>query len=120
MLMGLHHVQLAMPKGAEAKARAFYVDVLEMHEVAKPAELEDRGGCWFEAGSVRVHLGGEEPFRPAKKAHPAFQVASLDVTRDKLAARGVAMESDIDLPDIRRIYIADPFGNRIELLERRD
>ncbi|WP_226780466.1 VOC family protein [Oceaniglobus trochenteri] len=120
MLMGLHHVQLAMPKGGEADARAFYGGVLRMAEQPKPEALAKRGGCWFESGSVRVHLGVETPFAPAVKAHPGFLVASLSVVRDRLDAAGVTYEADGDYPGFNRIYITDPFGNRIELLERAD
>ncbi|WP_102110433.1 VOC family protein [Oceaniglobus roseus] len=120
MLMGLHHVQLAMPEGGEAEARAFYGEVLGMFEVARPEGLKARGGCWFEQGSVRVHLGVQSPFQPATKAHPAFQVASLGVATDRLRRHGVAVGEVEELPEIRRIHIDDPFGNRIEILERRD
>jgi len=120
MLMGLHHVQLAMPKGGEADARAFYGEVLRMAEMAKPGEMAARGGCWFEAGSVRVHLGVETPFAPAKKAHPAFLVASLSGARDRLGEAGLTWKDDSEMPGFDRVFIDDPFGNRIELLERRD
>ncbi|TYB87643.1 glyoxalase [Oceaniovalibus sp. ACAM 378] len=120
MLMSLHHVQLAMPKGGEADARAFYGGILMLQEVAKPSELVDRGGCWFEAGSVRVRLGVETPFAPAKKAHPGFMVASLSVVEDRLRDHGISFERDVVLPDVHRLLVHDPFGNRIELMARRD
>ena len=118
--MGLHHVQLAMPKGGESDARAFYGGVLRLHEDPKPPELAQKGGVWFSSGSVRVHLGVETPFAPAKKAHPGFLVAALSTVLDALDAAGVPHESDGEMPGFNRIYIADPFGNRIELLERAD
>ncbi|WP_081647608.1 VOC family protein [Pseudorhodobacter ferrugineus] len=117
MLIALHHVQLAMPAGAEAQAIAFYTDVLGMTQVQKPQALAGRGGVWFEAGSIRLHLGVETPFTAARKAHPAFQVKNLDAVTEQLKSAGLETKTDQDLPSIRRIYIHDPFGNRIELLE---
>ncbi|WP_108482668.1 VOC family protein [Oceaniglobus ichthyenteri] len=120
MLMGLHHVQLAMPQDGEADARAFYSGVLRMYEEPKPPELAKKGGVWFQTGSVRVHLGVETPFAASKKAHPGFLVASLSMARDALDAAGVTFESNGDFPGFNRLYVSDPFGNRIELLERAD
>lgn len=117
MIEFLHHVQLAMPSDGEDEARSFYVDVLGFEEIKKPDVLKDRGGVWFTCAGVDLHLGVENPFIPAKKAHPAFGVASLDEAVRHLQALEVAYRKDVDLPTIRRIYIDDPFGNRIELLE---
>ncbi|WP_147112579.1 VOC family protein [Tateyamaria sp. syn59] len=117
MIEDIHHIQLAMPKGRENEARAFYVGVLQLSEVEKPDALRKRGGVWFESNGVRLHLGVEDPFVPAKKAHPGFRVKSLDQTIQILVTTGVAYRREIDLPDITRIYVDDPFGNRIELLE---
>ena len=117
MLIALHHVQLAMPKGAEDRAWAFYGELLELAEVPKPAELSKRGGLWFETGNIRVHLGVEDPFQPAKKAHPAFQVAGLEALFATLDAAGVPLTRDTALPGYNRFYAEDPFGNRIEFLE---
>lgn len=117
MIQSLHHVQLAMPKGAEDLARAFYVGVLGFDEVEKPEVLRGRGGAWFAAAAVQVHLGVEDTFTPAKKAHPAFRVASLADAITHLTNNGIPWRRDVDLPSIRRIYVDDPFGNRIELLE---
>ena len=114
---GLDHVQLAMPAGQEALAREFYVGILGLAEVPKPANLAKRGGAWFESGTLRVHLGVESEFRPAKKAHPAFLVQRLDAITQHLQQAGVAVVSDEPLEGYHRIYISDPFGNRIELLE---
>lgn len=120
MLMGLHHVQLAMPKGGEADARAFYGGVLRMTEVGQPGTQAAGGCCQFESGSVRVHLEVETPFAPAKKAHPAFMVASLSGVREELAKAGVSFTDDHEMPGYGRVFLADPFGNRIELLARTD
>ena len=106
-----------MPRGREADARAFYVDALGFEERPKPAHLAARGGVWFHAGSAEVHLGVEDDFRPAKKAHPALLVDNLDAIAQRCTALGFAVTSDQPLPGYRRLYVADPFGNRIELLE---
>ncbi|QDY68305.1 VOC family protein [Qingshengfaniella alkalisoli] len=117
MIKAMHHVQLAMPKGGEDQARAFYIGVLGFDEVKKPACLRARGGVWLSQSGVEVHLGVEEPFAPAKKAHPAFEVAELERAVKHLTDMGLGYHRDVDLPKIRRIYVDDPFGNRIELLE---
>jgi catechol 2,3-dioxygenase-like lactoylglutathione lyase family enzyme len=117
MILALHHIQLAMPKGAEAQARGFYAETLGLTEVEKPEPLRARGGVWFESGSVRLHLGVEDPFFPAKKAHPAFQVTSLTAAIAALEAAELPWRRDVDLPGLKRVYTEDPFGNRIELLE---
>ena len=110
----LDHVQLAMPPGGEGEATSFYEGLLGIARVAKPAALEARGGCWFEAGSVRVHLGVEAPFVPARKAHPAFVVR--DLTAFVASASLDARWSD-ELPGVARCYVDDPFGNRLELVD---
>ena len=114
---GLHHVQLAMPPGGEADARGFYAGLLGIPEVAKPAELAGRGGCWFEAGAVRVHLGAEAEFRTARKAHPAFLVEDLAGLAARLEAAGCPTHTDEPLLGWHRLFVDDPFGNRIELME---
>jgi catechol 2,3-dioxygenase-like lactoylglutathione lyase family enzyme len=106
-----------MPKGREDDARGFYCKTLGFDEVKKPKELRGRGGVWFQSQNVHLHLGVENPFSPAKKAHPGFKVSSLDHAIAHLKASGVEFRTDIDLPNIKRIYVNDPFGNRIELLE---
>ena len=116
-IQNLHHVQLAMPKGKEAVAREFYQDLLGLPEVEKPPILAARGGIWFQRGQVRVHLGVEADFCPAQKAHPAFEVAGLEQLFIKLEAAGVAVTRDENLPGFKRGYVADPFGNRIELMQ---
>ncbi len=116
MLSAIDHVQLAMPAGEEAKARAFYVGVLGLAEVPKPPVLAARGGCWFERGPVRLHLGVEKDFRPAKKAHPALLVSDYDRFLERLSSAGVEVTPDDNIDGVRRCYIHDPFGNRIELI----
>ncbi|AMY69350.1 VOC family protein [Frigidibacter mobilis] len=116
-LLALHHVQLAMPAGGEAQARAFYGALLGLTEVPKPAPLQGRGGLWFERGSLRLHLGVEAPFTPARKAHPAFAVQGLAALADRLQEAGHPTRAEIDLPGMDRLYVDDPFGNRLELLE---
>lgn len=117
MIRSLHHVQLAMPRGREADARAFYCDVLGMVEQPKPENLARRGGAWFNSGEAQVHLGVEDDFRPAKKAHPALLVGNLQALIERCTAAGFAVNTDEPLPGYHRAYVADPFGNRIELLE---
>jgi catechol 2,3-dioxygenase-like lactoylglutathione lyase family enzyme len=112
----IDHVQLAMPAGGEAAARQFYGDLLGMTEIAKPAELLKRGGCWFASGSVQIHLGIEADFRPARKAHPALQCGDYAELLQRLCARGVEVMSDASIPGVRRCHLSDPFGNRIELI----
>lgn len=116
MITRLNHIQFAMPTGGEDKARVFWVGVLGMAEEVKPEPLASRGGCWFRTGGVIVHLGVEKDFAPQKKAHPAFCVRDLDELARKLAAAGYPVAPDDALPDRRRFYTADPFGNRIEFI----
>lgn len=119
MIIGIDHVQLAMPAGAETDARAFYNGVLGLTEVAKPPELAARGGVWFALGPVSVHLGVEADFRPARKAHPAFLVRELDALLARCRAANIAFGSEEPpLAGYRRAHIYDPFGNRIELMEQ--
>ena len=112
----IDHVQLAMPKGEEEKARSFYRDLLGMFEIAKPTELARRGGCWFESGSVQIHLGVENDFRPAKKAHPALRCRDYDALINRLRATGIEVSDDDNIPGLRRSHVEDSFGNRIELI----
>lgn len=106
-----------MPRGAEDAARAFFVDVLGMSEIAKPPVLAARGGAWFRAGGVELHLGVEDGFAPARKAHPGIVVDDLDGLADRLRDAGQDATWDGDFPGFRRIYAMDPFGNRLEFLE---
>jgi len=114
----LDHVQLAMPPGREAEAEGFYAGILGMEVLEKPPVLAARGGRWFGSGDVRIDLGVEADFRPAKKAHPALVVEGLDELVAVLGARGIGVRWDEDLPGVRRCHVDDPFGNRIELIER--
>ena len=116
-VIGIEHVQLAMPAGAEAAARAFYTDLLGLPERTKPPRLAARGGCWFEAPGVKVHLGVEADFRPALKAHPALLVDDLAAMQVALEAAGIAIIPDDPVDGRARFYVADPFGNRIELMQ---
>ena len=115
-ILGLHHVQMAMPPDREEDATAFYEGLLGIPRVEKPPNLEARGGCWFESDSTRVHLGVEEGFSPARKAHPALLVADLEALRLRLQGAGVVVVDDEPLPGFDRFYAYDPFGNRVELL----
>ena len=118
-ITAIEHVQLAMPPGMEQAARDFYQGLLGIPEVAKPANLARRGGAWFEHGSVKVHLGVEAEFRPARKAHPALLVADLQSLISKLKSHGVQVIDDDPLEGYLRVFVSDPFGNRIELMEPR-
>jgi catechol 2,3-dioxygenase-like lactoylglutathione lyase family enzyme len=117
-VVGLAHVQVAAPKGCEQRARWFYGDVLGLVELEKPALLRDRGGVWFALGDQQLHVGVEEPFAPARKAHPALLVrgAGLDALAERIAAAGAKVLWDEDIAGIRRFFSEDPWGNRIELV----
>ena len=117
---GLDHVQLAAPKGSEAQARRFFIDLVGLTEIAKPAALAVRGGLWLSCGSQELHIGIDEDFRAARKAHPALRVSdrvALGVLRDRLSDAGVPVRDDADsIPGVVRFFADDPFGNRIEFL----
>ena len=118
-ILSIDHIQIAMPPGEEAKARAFYVNVLGFTEITKPPELAKRGGAWFESGTTQLHLGVEPDFRPARKAHPAFVVDGLDTLLAKIQAEGFEVDaSQPALDGYKRAHVFDPFGNRIELMEK--
>jgi catechol 2,3-dioxygenase-like lactoylglutathione lyase family enzyme len=119
-IVGLDHVQLIMPPGREQEARRFYAGLLGMTEVAKPEPLASRGGCWFECRGTVVHVGAEEEFAPARRAHPAFCVTDLEACRHVLQQAGAPVVDDASLAGVRRFYTADPFGNRIELIQDGD
>ena len=118
-ITAIEHVQLAMPAGMEQAARDFYQGLLGIPEVAKPANLAGRGGAGFEHGSVKVHLGVEAEFRPARKAHPALLVADLQSLISNLKSHGIQVIDDDPLEGYLRVFVSDPFGNRIELMEPR-
>lgn len=113
----LNHVQIAVPPNREAEARRFYGDVLGLLEIPKPAALAARGGAWFELANAQLHLGVEADFRPARKAHVAFEVGDLDAISARCRAAGHETRSDGAVDGLRRCFIDDPFGNRLELVE---
>ena len=113
----LDHLQLAMPRGREADARAFYAGILGLAELTKPPHLASRGGVWFALGSQQLHLGVEDEFRPARKAHPAFLVGDIGALRSRLEQHGFSPYDDEPLTGYERFYVADPFGNRLEFLK---
>ncbi|HUZ73819.1 MAG TPA: VOC family protein [Stellaceae bacterium] len=119
-IIGFDHVQLAMPQGGEDLARGFYAGVLGMTELAKPAALAARGGAWFSDGSTQLHLGVDPGFQPARKAHPALLVRGLDAYVARARAHHCRIVDDEPLPGYRRAFIDDPFGNRLELMEKLD
>ncbi len=114
--MRLDHIQLAMPAGEEDQARAFFSDLLGMTEEEKPYPLSERGGVWFRSGDVILHIGVEQTFAPQKKAHPAFLIEDLDALASRLKSAGFDILWDDSLPDRKRFYSQDPFGNRIEFM----
>jgi catechol 2,3-dioxygenase-like lactoylglutathione lyase family enzyme len=114
-IVGYDHIQLAIPHGGESVARGFYGDLLGMDELSKPPALAARGGAWFRSGAAAVHLGVEDPFRPARKAHPAFLVSDLRGLRDRLTAAGhLCTDASGEIPGVHRFHTHDPFGNRLE------
>ncbi|HZQ85483.1 MAG TPA: VOC family protein [Acidimicrobiales bacterium] len=116
-LVAVDHVQLAMPPGGEDEARRFYRDLLGLPETPKPPHLAKRGGCWFESDTVKLHLGVEQDFHPARKAHPALLAQDLQSLVKVLREAGVELVDDEPLEGYARIYAYDPFGNRLELME---
>jgi catechol 2,3-dioxygenase-like lactoylglutathione lyase family enzyme len=118
-IVGVDHVQLAMPTGREAEARAFYSGLLGIPELAKPPALAARGGVWFESGPLKIHLGVDPDFRPARKAHPGLLVRGLEALIEELRRAGHDIATDEPLEDYLRVYVNDPFGNRLELMEPR-
>lgn len=119
-ILGLDHIQLSMPPGEEAACRSFYVGVLGLVEVPKPEVLARRGGCWFEGPGTVVHLGTEESFRPALKAHAAFRVRDLEAARNTLRLARAPVVEDDAVEGVRRFYSKDVFGNRLEFVEAGD
>jgi catechol 2,3-dioxygenase-like lactoylglutathione lyase family enzyme len=111
---GIDHVQVAAPAGCEADARAFYGELLGLEELPKPEPLRARGGCWFRAGADQLHVGVEDGFAPARKAHPGFVVDDLEQLRARLCDAGQEPQDDATIPGTQRFYAEDPFGNRLE------
>ena len=116
-VIGIEHVQLAMPPGEEQRARDFYCGLLGIPEISKPPELAQRGGAWFERHPLKIHLGVEADFRPARKAHPGLLVEDLKSLVQRLRGAGYPVIDDQPLEGYFRVYVSDPFGNRIELME---
>jgi catechol 2,3-dioxygenase-like lactoylglutathione lyase family enzyme len=116
MLNDIDHVLLAMPRGEEDAARAFYGNLLGLNEIEKPLNLRARGGVWFMLGTKQLHLGVEPNFIPAKKAHPAFRVHDFDLLKEKLVTAGFPIIDDEPLHGYDRFFSNDPFGNRLEFL----
>ena len=114
-IVGFDHVQLAAPRGCEGAARAFYGDVLGMPELPKPEAIRGRGGVWFAAGAQELHIGVEEPFAPARKAHPGLVVSDIDAVRARLVEAGHEPEDNAAIEGVRRLFVHDPFGNRLEV-----
>ncbi|MFI0739225.1 VOC family protein [Streptomyces sp. NPDC021100] len=117
MLVAVDHVQLAAPPGSEDRLRGYYEQVLGMTEIPKPPILAARGGCWFQAGPVQLHLGIEDDFRPAKRAHPGLRVTGIEAYAARLEERGAPVVWDDNLPGHKRFHSEDPVGNRLEFLE---
>jgi catechol 2,3-dioxygenase-like lactoylglutathione lyase family enzyme len=112
----IDHVQLAAPQGGEDEARRFYGELLGMQELPKPPLLAQRGGVWFVSGGVQIHIGIEQDFRPARKAHPALRCSDYEALLASLRAAGIAVSEVDDIPGVRRAHLCDPFGNRVELV----
>ena len=117
--MRLDHVQLAIPRDSEERCRGFYCGLLGWREIEKPPKLAARGGLWLDIGNGQIHLGVEDEFRAARKAHPALVVADLDALAGKLRAAGIVVSFDDAISDVRRFYANDPVGNRLEFIEDR-
>jgi catechol 2,3-dioxygenase-like lactoylglutathione lyase family enzyme len=118
-ILSIDHIQIAIPPEGEENARGFYINILGFVEIPKPSELAKRGGAWFQTGNVQLHLGVEADFRPARKAHPAFLVDDLDVLISRAQSAGFEIDtSQPPLDGYKRAHVFDPFGNRIELMEK--
>lgn len=117
-LLGIDHIQLAIPAEGEEAGRRFYGALLGLTEVPKPDALKDRGGLWFEQGGLKVHLGVDADFSPAKKAHPGFLVDDLDALVSTLQANSLLFSEAEPVSGMKRIFTSDPFGNRLEFLQR--
>lgn len=117
-VVGIDHVQLAMPAGQEQQARRFYGEALGLPEKPKPADMAARGGCWFESEGVKIHLGVDKNFRAATKAHPGLLVSDLRVILERCRSQGCEDIDETSLPGYLRAFVSDPFGNRIELMQK--
>jgi catechol 2,3-dioxygenase-like lactoylglutathione lyase family enzyme len=117
LYLGIDHVQLAAPPGCEAAARKFFVEVLGMTELTKPAALQSRGGIWLQCGMHQLHIGVQKDFKPATKAHPAIRVMDMNALRSRLKTHDIEMIEDDAIVGLDHFYIHDPFGNRLEFVE---
>jgi catechol 2,3-dioxygenase-like lactoylglutathione lyase family enzyme len=118
MIIGIHHVQITIPKGAEEAVKAFYCGVLQLPEIEKPDSLKGRGGFWLQVGDRQVHIGTEEGFdRLTTKAHIAYQVDDVAAWRARLIANGIQPDDSIPIPGYERFEFRDPFGNRVEMIQ---
>lgn len=117
-ILGIDHIQLAITPGAEAVARQFYGAVLGLTELPKPQEMAGRGGLWFALGPQQLHLGGEAGFSPSKKVHPALLVDDLDWFLARLTQAACTIDTSLQIPGVKRAFTFDPFGNRIELMQK--
>jgi catechol 2,3-dioxygenase-like lactoylglutathione lyase family enzyme len=115
--IGIDHIQLAAPKDCESDAREFWGKKIGLEEVEKPENLKSRGGCWFKFGNQQIHIGVEEDFLPAKKAHPAFVIRNLAAFKEHLEKKGITTKEDAPIDGRSRFFVSDPFGNRVEFLE---
>jgi predicted enzyme related to lactoylglutathione lyase len=116
--LSLDHVQIAIPVHGEEHARGFYSGILGFTEIEKPPQMAERKSIWFIAGVVNLHLGIEPDFTPAKRAHPAFVVDGLDAILAACERAGIGTKPDTSFNNFRRVHVFDPFGNRLELMER--
>lgn len=114
---GIDHIQLAAPKGCEDQARHFFGDILGLKEIPKPENLRARGGCWFHCGNQEIHIGVEEDFKPAKKAHPGLIVSDIENLKMTLKQYQIEWKEEPPIDGRNRIHVTDPFGNRMEFLE---
>ena len=117
LVTDIDHVQIAAPKECEEQARSFFGGLLGLDEIEKPEPLRFRGGCWFRVGSRQLHIGVEERFQPAAKAHPAFAVRDIESLFARLQTAGIECSWDGTLGGVRRFYARDPWGNRLEFTE---
>ncbi len=117
MSLALDHIQLAIPAGSEKACRDFWGGVIGLNEIQKPEALKQRGGCWFDLDGSELHLGVEEPFAPAKKAHPGFRVTGIEALANRLTGANHILTWDNAIKNRRRFFTQDPFGNRLEFLE---
>ncbi len=115
---GLDHIHLAAPNRCEELARQFYGDILGLAEIVKPEALRHRGGVWFECGRQQLHIGVQEAFVPARKAHPGIEVNRIEALRERLIQHGYTIQDDANREGIERFYVHDPFGNRLEFMEK--